>query len=62
MGFFMDGKQINHESMSFSDVMRVVQGCEPPVAADAATSSATGSASNGCELTSTEHSANAAAG
>ena len=23
MGFFMDGKQINHESLSFSDVMRV---------------------------------------
>ena len=28
MGFFMDGNKINHESMSFSDVMRVAPGLE----------------------------------
>jgi hypothetical protein len=50
MGYFLDGKQINHESLSFSDVMRVVPGLRISPAGDGRTYVITDSrsASNGC--------------
>ena len=50
MGFFMDGKQINHESMAFSDVMRVVPGLRISPVGDGRTYviSDARNASNGC--------------
>jgi len=50
MGYFMDGKQINHESMSFSDVMRVAPGLRIQPAGDGRTYVITDSrsAGNGC--------------
>ena len=50
MGFYMDGKTINHESMSFSDVMRVAPGLRIQPTGDGRTYVITDarSASNGC--------------
>jgi hypothetical protein len=50
MGFFMDGKQINHESLSFSDVMRVAPGLRITPVGDGRSYVITDSrsASNGC--------------
>jgi hypothetical protein len=50
MGRFYDGKQINHESMSFSDVMRMDPGLRVQPTGDGRTYviTDTRSASNGC--------------
>jgi hypothetical protein len=50
MGYFMDGKAINHESMSFSDVMRVAPGLRITPVGDGRSYVITDSrsASNGC--------------
>jgi hypothetical protein len=49
-GYFLDGKQINHESMMFSDVMRNAPGLRIQPSGDGRTSVITDSrsASNGC--------------
>lgn len=50
MGYFMDGKMINHEAMSFSDVMRAAPGLRVSPTGDGRTYVITDSrsASNGC--------------
>jgi hypothetical protein len=50
MGYFMDGKDINHESLAFSDVMRMAPGLRIVPAGDGRTSVITDSRSsgNGC--------------
>jgi hypothetical protein len=50
MGFYMDGKMINHESLSFSDVMRVAPGLRVSPAGDGRTYVITDArnAANGC--------------
>jgi hypothetical protein len=50
MGFFMDGKMINHESAAFSDVMRMAPGLRIQPTGDGRTNVITDSrsASNGC--------------
>ena len=50
MGYYMDGKQINHESLSFSDVMRMAPGLRISPLGDGRTYVITDSrsASNGC--------------
>ena len=50
MGYFMDGKMINHESLSFSDVMRVAPGLRISPVGDGRSYviSDSRSASNGC--------------
>jgi hypothetical protein len=50
MGYFLDGKQINHESMAFSDVLRVAPGLRIQPAGDGRTYVVTDSRSsgNGC--------------
>jgi hypothetical protein len=50
MGFYMDGKAINHESLSFSDVMRTAPGLRVTPTGDGRTYVITDSrsASNGC--------------